>query len=156
MVNVICWPTLVEQLRREVIRSVELDLLRRKKFSHTILRSAWFMQNFSEMFLKPSGGAIAVPTGDGTEAFIDAEDIAAVAVTTLVDSQTHVGKAYSLTGPEALTMTEVAAIISDEIGQTINHVDLDRDAWIAGAISHGILPEYGPVLRQLTQTIRSR
>lgn len=137
------------------IRKVELDLQRRKKFSHTILRPAWFMQNFSETFLKPSGGAIFVPTGNGTEAFIAAEDIAGVAAATLADPQTHAGKAYSLTGPEAMTMAEAAAIISDETGKTIKHVDLDRDAWIKGAIANGIPPEYGPVLRQLTETIAS-
>jgi uncharacterized protein YbjT (DUF2867 family) len=137
------------------IRKVELDLLRRKKIGHSILRPAWFMQNFSETFLKPTSGAIFAPTGNGKEAFIDAEDIAAVAATTLADPQTHAGKGYSLTGPEALTMAEAAAIISDETGQTIKHVDLDRDAWIAGAIANGIPPEYGPVLRQLTETIAS-
>jgi hypothetical protein len=44
---------------------------------------AWFMQNFSETFLKPLDGAIIVPTGAGAEASIDAEDIAAVAATHL-------------------------------------------------------------------------
>jgi uncharacterized protein YbjT (DUF2867 family) len=84
-----------------------------------------------------------------------AEDIAAVAATTLADPQTHASRAYNLTGPEALTVAEAAAIISDETGQTIKHVDLDRDAWIAGAIANGIPPEYGAVLRQLTETIAS-
>ena len=64
------------------------------------------------------------------EAFIDAEDIAAVAATTLVDPQAHARKAYSFTGPDALTVVEAAAIISDETGLTIKHIDLDRDAWI--------------------------
>jgi uncharacterized protein YbjT (DUF2867 family) len=113
------------------------------------------MQNFSETFLKPVGGAIFVPTGDGMEAFIDAEDIAAVAATTLADPQTHAGQAYSLTGPEALTVAEAAAIISDESGQTVKHVDLDRDAWIAGAVANGIPSEYGAVLRKLTETVAS-
>lgn len=134
-------------------RSVELDLLRRRRIGHTILRPAWFMQNFSETFLKPINGAIVVPTGDGAEAFIDAEDIAAVAATTLADPQAHAGKAYSLTGPEALTVAEAAAIIGDEAGKTIQHVDLNRDVWIAGAIANGVPPEYGAVLRQLTETI---
>jgi uncharacterized protein YbjT (DUF2867 family) len=40
-------------------RSVELDLLGRRQFGHTILRPAWFMQNFSETFLKPIDGTIA-------------------------------------------------------------------------------------------------
>jgi uncharacterized protein YbjT (DUF2867 family) len=136
-------------------RSVELDLLRRQRIGHTILRPAWFMQNFSETFLKPIDGAILVPTGDGAEAFIDAEDIAAVAATTLADPQAHAGASYSLTGPEALTVAEAAAIISDETGQTIKHIDLDRSAWIAGAIANGVPSEYGAVLRQLTETIAS-
>src|SRR6266850_5429495 len=133
--------------------SVELDLLHRRRIGHTILRPAWFMQNFSETFLKPIDGVIVVPTGDGAEAFIDAEDIAAVAATTLADPHAHDGEAYSLTGPGALTVAEAAAIISDEAGKTIKHVDLERDAWIAGAIANGVPPEYGAVLRQLTETI---
>ena len=136
-------------------RRVELDLLHRRKLGHTILRPAWFMQNFSETFLKPIDGAIVVPTGDGAEAFIDAEDIAAVAATTLADPHAHAGGAYSLAGPEALTVAEAAAIIGDETGQKIKHVDLVRDAWIAGAIANGIPPEYGAVLRQLTETVAS-
>jgi uncharacterized protein YbjT (DUF2867 family) len=136
-------------------RRVELDLLRRQKIGHTILRPAWFMQNFSETFLRPIDGAILVPTGAGAEAFIDAEDIAAVAATTLADPEAHAGACYSLTGPEALTVAEAAAIISDETGQTIKHIDLDRGTWIAGAIANGIPNEYGPVLRQLTETIAS-
>ena len=55
----------------------------------------------------------------------------------------------------ALTVAEAAAIISDETGLTIKHEDLDRDVWITGAIANGIPPEYGPVLRQLTETIAS-
>lgn len=136
-------------------RRVELDLLRREAIDHTILRPAWFMQNFTETFLKPVDGAIFVPTGDGREAFIDAEDIAEVAAATLADPQAHAGEAYNLTGPEALTVAEAAAIISDAASLTIKHVDLDRDAWITGAIANGIPPEYGPVLRQLTKTIAS-
>jgi uncharacterized protein YbjT (DUF2867 family) len=72
------------------------------------------MQNFSETFLKPIDGAILVPTGDGAEAFIDAEDITAVAATTPADPQAHAGASYSLTGPEALTVAEAAAIIGDD------------------------------------------
>lgn len=64
-------------------RAVELDLIGRGAITHSILRPAWFMQNFSETFLKPVDGVIRVPTADGSEAFIDAEDIAAVAAETL-------------------------------------------------------------------------
>jgi len=69
------------------MRRVELDLVGRPGVTHAILRSAWFMQNFSETFLKPAGGAIAVPAGEGAEDFVDADDIAAVASATLADPQ---------------------------------------------------------------------
>jgi uncharacterized protein YbjT (DUF2867 family) len=96
-----------------------------------------------------------VPTGDGAEAFIDVEDIAAVAVETLTDPQAHNRAEYSLTGPEAISVADAAAAISDATGRTITHIDLDRDAWIAGAIANGIPAEYGAVLRRLTETVAS-
>jgi uncharacterized protein YbjT (DUF2867 family) len=71
----------------------------------------------------------------------------------LANPHAHAGEAYSLTGPEALTVAEAAAIIGDEAGKTIKHVDPERDAWIAAAIANGVPPEYGAVLRQLTETI---
>jgi uncharacterized protein YbjT (DUF2867 family) len=134
-------------------RAVELDLSRRDGLSHSILRPAWFMQDFSETFLQPVDGAIVVPTGDGSEAFIDADDIAAVAVQTLADPESHNGAGYPLTGPEALTVADAAAIISDVTGLTITHVDLDRDGWLAAVIASGVPAEYGGVLRQLTEAV---
>src|SRR5260370_30749203 len=137
------------------MRSVELDLLGRQGLTHAILRPAWFMQNFSETFLKPIGGAIVVPTGDGAEAFIDVEDIAAVASATLADPEAHAGAQYALTGPEALTLTEAAKIISDVSGHAIAYIDIDRDEWVVGAVAGGVPVEYGAVLRMLTETIAS-
>ncbi|MEU0506267.1 NAD(P)H-binding protein [Nocardia sp. NPDC005998] len=136
-------------------RSVELDLIGRAGLSHTILRPAWFMQNFSETFLAPINGVIAVPTGNGAEAFIDAEDIAAVASATLADPAAHTGAEYTLTGPEAITVADAAAIISSVSDTAVNYLDIDRDEWIAAAIAGGIPAEYAPVLRMLTETIAS-
>ena len=113
------------------MRRVELDLLGRPGLTHAILRPAWFMQNFSETFLKPIGGAIVVPAGDGAEAFVDAEDIAAVASATLADPQAHAGAQYALTGPEALTIAEAAKIISHVSGQAVDYTDIDRGEWVA-------------------------
>jgi len=137
------------------MRSVELDLLGRPGLTCAILRPAWFMQNFSETFLRPVGGAIVVPAGDGAEAFVDAEDIAAVASATLADPQAHASAQYALTGPEALTIAEAAKIISDVSGQAIDYTDIDRDEWVAAAVAGGIPAGYGAVLRMLTETIAS-
>ena len=137
------------------MRSVELDLLGRPGLTCAILRPAWFMQNFSETFLKPVGGAIVVPAGDGAEAFVDAEDIAAVASATLADPEAHAGALYALTGPGALTIAEAAKIISDVSGQAIDYTDIDRDEWVAAAVAGGVPAEYGAVLSVLTETIAS-
>jgi hypothetical protein len=53
----------------------------------TVLRPSWFMQNFTEAFFAPgvAEGQLVAPTGAGAEPFIDAEDIAAVAVAALTE-----------------------------------------------------------------------
>ncbi len=136
-------------------RAVELDLIGRDAITHSILRPAWFMQNFSETFLKPVDGVITVPTGDGAEAFVDAEDIAAVAAVTLASPDAHVGAQYAPTGPEALTVSDAADVIADVTGQPAKYNDIDRSAWIDGAVAAGVPAAYGEVLRMLTQTVAS-
>jgi uncharacterized protein YbjT (DUF2867 family) len=113
------------------------------------------MQNFSETFLKPVDGVITVPTGDGAEAFIDAEDIAAVAAATLASPGAHAGAEYAPTGPEALTVRAAAEIIADLTGQPVKYNDVDRNAWIDGAVAAGVPADYGEVLRMLTETVAS-
>jgi len=136
------------------IRAVELDLARRNNFTHSILRPAWVMQNFSDEHLPLIGGAITVPTGGGTEAFVDAADIAAVAVETLVNPDAHAGAVYSPTGPQSLTVREVAGIIASVIGRPVAHNDIDPDVWINGAVKAGFVPaDYAAMLRWLTGAI---
>jgi uncharacterized protein YbjT (DUF2867 family) len=136
-------------------RAVELDLIGRGGITHSILRPAWFMQDFSETFLKPVDGVITVPTADGSEAFLDAEDIAAVAAETLASPDIHAGAAYALTGAEAMTVSEAAQFIADVTGIAVKHNDIDRDVWIQGVVATGVPAEYGAVLRMLTATIAS-
>ena len=127
----------------------------RGALTHSILRPAWFMQNFSETFLKPVDGVITVPTGDGAEAFVDAEDIAAVAAATLASPDAHAGAQYAPTGPRALTVSDAAGIIAGVTGQPLKHNDIDRDAWIDGTVAAGVPAAYGEILRVLTETVAS-
>jgi hypothetical protein len=55
------------------------DLASRGSLTSTVIRPAWFMEDFSETFLQPANDEIVVPAGDGAEAFVSVEDIAAVA-----------------------------------------------------------------------------
>lgn len=136
-------------------RAVELDLLSRGSFTHSIIRPAWFMQNFSETFLKPVNDEIVVPNGTGAEAFVNAEDIASVAAATLAAPERHAGSAYAPTGPESLTLDDAARIISAAAGRTIVYRDTDRDEWVEAMVGSGVPAEYGEVLRTLTETIAS-
>jgi uncharacterized protein YbjT (DUF2867 family) len=144
----------VDHAQRHVaLRAVELDLMGRGAVTHSILRPAWFMQNFSQTFLKPVDGVISVPTGDGAEAFVDAEDIAAVATATLASPDAHSGAQYAPTGPQALTVSGAADIIAGVTGRPVKHREIDRDAWIEGSVAAGVPAEIGEVLRMLTETV---
>jgi uncharacterized protein YbjT (DUF2867 family) len=137
------------------LRAVELDLMGRSTLTHSIVRPAWFMQNFSETFLMPVGDAIVVPTGRGGEAFVDADDIAAVAAATLADPERHAGAEYAPTGPDILTVSEAADIIGSVTGRQVQHVDIDRHSWVDSVIASGVPAEYGEILQMLTETIAS-
>jgi uncharacterized protein YbjT (DUF2867 family) len=136
-------------------RAIELDLLSRNSFTHSIIRPAWFMQNFSEGHLVPRDGFITVPTGEGTEAFVDVEDIAAVAAATLADPDAHAGAAYAPTGPEAMTVADAADAISTATGSPIKHADIDRQIWIEASIAAGVPADYSGMLAMLTETVAS-
>ena len=132
------------------MRATELHLAARAGLTHAILRPGWFMQDFDEAFLLPTGGRLAVPTGDGAEAFVHADDIADVAVATLVAPAEHDGAGYTLTGPEALTLADVADRIAKATGRPVTHDDLPRAGWVEGLVGAGLPADYAEVLGMLT------
>ena len=137
------------------LRAVELDLAARDSLTSTVIRPAWFMEDFSETFLQPANDEIVVPAGNGAESFVSVEDIAAIAAVTLTEPEKHAGRAYAPTGPHALTMAEAAVVISAAAGRTITYRNTDREQWIAAMVSTGIPAEYAAVLRPLTATVAS-
>ena len=81
------------------LRAVELDLMERSSMTHSIVRPAWFMQNFSETFLKPIDGAITVPTGDGAEAS-STPTTSRRSRQRRSPTRAHAGAEYAPTGPK--------------------------------------------------------
>jgi uncharacterized protein YbjT (DUF2867 family) len=79
----------------------------------TIVRCSWFSQNFSEsVFLAPLlAGEVALPADGVPEPFVDAEDIADVAVAALTQDG-HAGQVYELSGPRLLTFAEAVTEIA--------------------------------------------
>jgi uncharacterized protein YbjT (DUF2867 family) len=105
----------------------------------TILRSTWFAQNFSEDYMLEhvSSGSVVLPAGDTPEPFVDADDIADVAVAALTDDQ-HVGELYELTGPRLLTFADAVAEISAATGRTVWYVPVSVEEHAAFCLEHGV------------------
>ena len=82
-------------------------IIQRADIEWTVVRCSWFCQNFSEgAFLDMVlAGEIALPAGEVGEPFVDADDIADVAVAALTEDG-HAGQVYELTGPRLLTFAE--------------------------------------------------
>jgi uncharacterized protein YbjT (DUF2867 family) len=78
-----------------------------------------------------------------------------VAAATLADPEAHAGAEYAPTGPDVLTVSEAADIISGVTGRPVRHVDIDRRAWVDGVIASGVPADYGEMLKTLTETIAS-
>jgi len=113
--------------------------VRESGLAFTFLRPNSFMQNFINYF-PPRDGAIYLPWGNGRASFVDVRDIAALAAEALT-SEGHDGKTYTLTGPAALGIAEVASILSEVTGREINYVDVPESAARDGMLQAG-LPQW--------------
>ncbi|MER6068407.1 NAD(P)H-binding protein [Streptomyces sp. NPDC001817] len=122
----------------------------------TVLRPQWFAQNFSEGPWRHGilGGTLALPTGDGRTPFVDAEDIAEVAVAALTEER-HSGRVYDLTGPRAVGFGEAADLIAEATGRTIRHVDVEPKVFIERQVAAGAPPDVARLLTELLVAIRN-
>ena len=107
--------------------------------SWTIVRASWFCQNFSESYmLEPIlAGHVALPAGDIKEPFVDADDIADVAVAALTE-EGHDGKVYEITGPRLLTFKEAIDSIAAAMGKSIHYQEVIMKEYAAILAKHGV------------------
>jgi NAD(P)H dehydrogenase (quinone) len=82
-------------------------------------------------------GVIRGPAGRGAVAAVAQDDIADAAAAVLLDPESHVGATYSLTGPDSLTLDEVAAVLAAELGRPISYHDETLDEAYASRASYG-------------------
>jgi uncharacterized protein YbjT (DUF2867 family) len=110
------------------------DAVRASGADLTIVRSTWFAQNFSEDYIVEGvrSGEVALPARDVPEPFVDADDIADVAVAALTDDR-HIGEVYELTGPRLLTFADAVREISEAAGREIRYVPVSIDDFAAAA-----------------------
>ncbi|MGK7752085.1 MULTISPECIES: NAD(P)H-binding protein [unclassified Roseovarius] len=118
------------RLGEDVVRSSGLDF--------TIVRAAWFAQNFSEGYLRDPvlAGVLPMPGGDVAEPIIDIDDIADVVVTALTEDG-HRGELYEVTGPRLMSFADMAAELSRATGREIRHIPISFEEF------HGNIAEAG-------------
>lgn len=97
--------------------------LRGSGMSWTFVRASFFHQNLSTTHAGDirDRDQIIVPAGRGATAFVDAEDVGAVAAAALADPDAHRNTAWTVTGPRALPYDQVAAILTHELGRPIHY-----------------------------------
>lgn len=121
----------------------------------THLRPSQFMQLYLPGTLTgvdPHRHELRMPIGESKLAPVDIEDVAKVAVA-LMCSDGHLGRAYDMTGPEALSMKEVCERISEATGSAFQYVDLPLTGKLAELRAEG-MPE--PTIRILTELFTER
>lgn len=116
----------------------------------TILRASWFSQNFSENYLLEPvlGGYLALPAGNVGEPFVDAEDIADVAVAALTE-EGHIGQLYELTGPRLLTFEEAVGEIANAAGRPVRYEQISMEEYASVLTEHDVPKEYVALLTYL-------
>ena len=126
------------------------QVLKASGISWNIVRCSWFSQNFSESFMVEGimAGELVLPAADTLEPFVDADDIADVAVATLTDPG-HRNKLYELTGPRALTFAQCVKEISEVLGRPVKYTSIPVDAYINALNEQGAPEDLQWLLREL-------
>ena len=118
------------RLGEEAVRSSGIDF--------TLVRSAWFAQNFSEGYLRDPilAGILPMPGGMIKEPIIDIDDIADVVVAALTEGG-HKGELYEVTGPRLMSFADMAETLSEAIGRPIKHLPISFEDFHANVAASG-------------------
>lgn len=117
--------------------------------AYTFLQPTFFMQNML-MFAGTirEQGAFYMPLGDSKVSWVDARDIAQVGVVALTEAG-HENKEYPITGGEAVSCAEMAAILSDILDKGVNYVDVPLAAAKEGMMSAGMPEKLADLMNEL-------
>ncbi|PWR04559.1 NmrA family transcriptional regulator [Meridianimarinicoccus roseus] len=114
------------------------EAVRASGIAYTLVRAAWFAQNFSEGYLRDPvlAGVLPMPGGAIEEPIIDVEDIADVVATALTEPG-HAGQLYEVTGPRLMSFADMAAELSAATGRAIRHIPITFDDFHANVAQSG-------------------
>lgn len=119
-----------------------------------VVRASWFCQNFSESFMLDSilTGELALPADTMLEPFVDADDIADVAVAALTGPDLH-NQLFEVTGPKAMTFEECVRTIADVTGCQLSYTPMPLAAFIEVLESLGVPEDVRWLLSELFGTV---
>ncbi len=110
---------------------------------YTLVRASWFNQNFSESFLLEPilAGHVALPMPNAEIPFVDANDIAEVAVQALTDDQ-YDGQTLEVTGPRKLTFKQIVETVAAATGRDIQYQPISLDDYKVVMKNAGLPDDY--------------
>ena len=113
-------------------------VVRNSGTAFTIVRSAWFAQNFSEGYLRDPvlAGVLPMPGGDVAEPIIDIDDIADLVVAALTEPG-HEGQLYEVTGPRLMTFADMAVELSTALGRDVQYIPITFEDFHASVAQAG-------------------
>lgn len=120
----------------------------------TIVRASWFNQNFDEgQFLDMVlGGEVALPVDAVREPFVDADDIADVAVAALTDER-HIGEIFEVTGPRLLTFREAVEEINRASGSNVRFRTMPAHEFLDWLAAGDVPDEIAGLLEELFSVV---
>ena len=124
----------------------------------TIVQCAFFAQNFNEgaWLDEVLAGTVSLPVDQVQEPFVDADDIADVAVAALTEDR-HVGQLYELTGPRLLSFRDAVAEIGAAAGRDIAFVTMPIEDYTAMLTEYGLPQDFIWLLNHLfTEVLGSK
>jgi len=121
----------------------------------TSLRAGFFMQNLSTTHREEirDHDELFIPAGKGKTSFIDVRDLGEIGARTLVEDG-HAGKAYTLTGSEALDYFEVAALLTRVLGRPIRYANPSGRAFKRRLIARGQPEDFARVIGMIYFIVR--
>ncbi|AQX14966.1 hypothetical protein BKM78_02745 [Tessaracoccus sp. T2.5-30] len=129
--------------------------LKATRAPYTMLRPNFFMQNLSSTYAADIArhSEIRVPAGRSRTAFIDARDIGAVVARVLTEPG-HDRKAYTLSGEQSLSYTDVAQIMSRVLGRPITYTRPTEHEYLAQLAADGRPADYIAVQKMIYRVVR--
>lgn len=115
------------------------SLVKNSGVPYTIIRPGFLFQNFINYDLQSiKSGVIFAPSGNGKTSYVDVRNVGEAAAAVLQNPAAHNGRVYSITGSEALTHQQMAAIFTQQLSKQVVHVNPAADEYITALNSYNI------------------